>query len=113
MVLCLLPTEIHSDLEKVDKPKMFILISTVMTWAKSKSLDPVSSQFVFLYIELFPFLHASLRSPPSVCQMRFCACSLFTADMCRCALMQCVPLFKQLDADFSCFENIEFFKNKL
>ncbi|KAK7104086.1 adenylate kinase 7-like [Littorina saxatilis] len=33
-------SEIHSDLEKMEKPKMFILISTVMTWAKSKSLDP-------------------------------------------------------------------------
>ena len=85
MVLCLLPTEIHSDLEKVDKPKMFILISTVMTWAKSKSLDPVSNQFVFLYFQLFPFFYASLRGTPSVCQM-------------RCALMQCVPLFKRTSA---------------
>lgn len=36
-------SEIHSDLEKIEKPKMFILISTVMTWAKSKPLDPVST----------------------------------------------------------------------
>merc|ERR1711963_470864 len=33
-------SEIHSDLDKIEKSKMFILISTVMTWAKSKSLDP-------------------------------------------------------------------------
>ncbi|KAL8611092.1 hypothetical protein ACOMHN_064382 [Nucella lapillus] len=33
-------SEIHSDLEKIEKPKMFILISSVMTWAKSKPLDP-------------------------------------------------------------------------
>ncbi|KAK7483563.1 hypothetical protein BaRGS_00025237 [Batillaria attramentaria] len=35
-------SELHSDLDKIDKPKMFILISSVMTWAKSKPLDPVS-----------------------------------------------------------------------
>ena len=41
-------TEIHSDLDKLEKPKMFILVSSVMTWARSKSLDPVSV-FFFLY----------------------------------------------------------------
>ena len=29
-------TEIHSDLDKLEKPKMFILVSSVMTWARSK-----------------------------------------------------------------------------
>ncbi|RUS85279.1 hypothetical protein EGW08_006980 [Elysia chlorotica] len=33
-------SELHSDLDKIDKPKMFILISTCMTWARSKPLDP-------------------------------------------------------------------------
>lgn len=37
--------ELHSDLDKIEKPKMFILISSVMTWAKSKPLDPVSIYF--------------------------------------------------------------------
>lgn len=50
MMIALFPqfifTEIHSDLEKIEKPKMFILISTVMTWAKSKPLDPVSSLII-------------------------------------------------------------------
>lgn len=40
--LLVLFSELHSDLDKIEKPKMFILISTVMTWAKSKPLDPVS-----------------------------------------------------------------------
>ncbi|XP_022332900.2 adenylate kinase 7-like [Crassostrea virginica] len=40
-------SEIHSDLEKIEKPKMFILISTVMTWAKSKPLDPDDPEIPF------------------------------------------------------------------
>jgi len=36
-------SEIHADLEHVEKQKMFILISSVMTWARSKPLDPVST----------------------------------------------------------------------
>ena len=35
-------SEIHADMEHIDKQKMFILISSVMTWARSKPLDPVS-----------------------------------------------------------------------
>ena len=34
-------SEIHADMEHIDKQKMFILISSVMTWARSKPLDPV------------------------------------------------------------------------
>ena len=33
---------LNSELERIDKPKIFILLSTVMTWAKSKPADPVS-----------------------------------------------------------------------
>ncbi|KAL5008400.1 hypothetical protein ScPMuIL_013981 [Solemya velum] len=40
-------SELHSDLEKIEKPKMFILISTVMTWAKSKPLDPDDPEIPF------------------------------------------------------------------
>ncbi|CAG5133899.1 unnamed protein product, partial [Candidula unifasciata] len=32
--------KMHSDLETIEKSKTFILISTCMTWAKSKTLDP-------------------------------------------------------------------------
>lgn len=35
-------SELHADLERIEKPKMFILVSSVMTWANSKPLDPVS-----------------------------------------------------------------------
>lgn len=40
-------SELHSDLEKIDKPKMFILISSVMTWAKSKPLDADDPEIPF------------------------------------------------------------------
>jgi len=40
-------SEIHSDLEKLDKSKMFILISSCMTWAKSKPLDPDDPEIPF------------------------------------------------------------------
>lgn len=40
-------SELHSDLDKIEKPKMFILISTVMTWAKSKPLDPDDPEIPF------------------------------------------------------------------
>ncbi|KAK3753134.1 hypothetical protein RRG08_024412 [Elysia crispata] len=40
-------SELHSDLDKIDKPKMFILISTCMTWARSKPLDPEDLEIPF------------------------------------------------------------------
>jgi len=40
-------SELHSDLDKIEKPKMFILISSVMTWAKSKPLDPDDPEIPF------------------------------------------------------------------
>ena len=39
---CWAITSLHNELDKIDKPKLFILLSTVMTWAKSKPSDPVS-----------------------------------------------------------------------
>lgn len=36
---CWAITTLHSELDKIDKPKVFILLSTVMTWAKTKPVD--------------------------------------------------------------------------
>lgn len=33
---------LHAELENFKKLKVFICLSTVMTWARSKPLDPVS-----------------------------------------------------------------------
>ena len=33
---------LHAELENFNKMKVFICLSTVMTWARSKPLDPVS-----------------------------------------------------------------------
>ena len=38
---CWAISALHSEIERIDKAKTFILISTVMTWAKSKPADPV------------------------------------------------------------------------
>jgi len=40
---CVVFSELHSNLESFDKtkPRTFILVSTVLTWARSKPLDPV------------------------------------------------------------------------
>ena len=35
-------SSLHAEIDNFDNPKMFILISTVLTWANSKPLDPVS-----------------------------------------------------------------------
>ncbi|KAK2150919.1 hypothetical protein LSH36_382g01056 [Paralvinella palmiformis] len=40
-------SELHADLERIEKQKMFILISTVMTWARSKPLDPDDTEIPF------------------------------------------------------------------
>ncbi|KAI8784829.1 adenylate kinase 7 [Biomphalaria glabrata] len=37
-------SELNSDMDKIDKSKVFILISTCMTWAKSKPLDPEGNE---------------------------------------------------------------------
>uniref|UniRef100_A0A2C9LDS1 Adenylate kinase 7 n=1 Tax=Biomphalaria glabrata TaxID=6526 RepID=A0A2C9LDS1_BIOGL len=39
-------SELNSDMDKIDKSKVFILISTCMTWAKSKPLDPEGNEIV-------------------------------------------------------------------
>ena len=38
---CWAMSALHSALDNIDKPKIFILLSTVMTWAKTKPADPV------------------------------------------------------------------------
>ncbi|KAL3873983.1 hypothetical protein ACJMK2_037057 [Sinanodonta woodiana] len=40
-------SELHSDLDKLEKSVMFILVSTVLTWAKSKPLDPDDPEIPF------------------------------------------------------------------
>ncbi|XP_074647604.1 adenylate kinase 7-like [Tubulanus polymorphus] len=40
-------SQLHSDLDKIDSQKMFILISTVLTWARSKPLDPDDPEIPF------------------------------------------------------------------
>lgn len=71
MMIALFPqfifTEIHSDLEKIEKPKMFILISTVMTWAKSKPLDPVSSHIIARV--LGPQFKQYLNTLTTICEL--------------------------------------------
>lgn len=73
MMIALFPqfifTEIHSDLEKIEKPKMFILISTVMTWAKSKPLDPVSSHIIARVPVLGPQFKQYLNTLSTICEL--------------------------------------------
>lgn len=40
-------SELHSDIDKLEKGKIFILISSVMTWARSKPLDPDDPEIPF------------------------------------------------------------------
>jgi len=38
--------ELHSDMDsmsEVERPYMFVLISSVLTWARTKPVDPVTS----------------------------------------------------------------------
>lgn len=44
-------SSLHTEIEHFDSQKMFILISSVLTWAKTKPLDPVSH--IFLRINIF------------------------------------------------------------
>lgn len=73
MMIALFPqfifTEIHSDLEKIEKPKMFILISTVMTWAKSKPLDPVSSLIIARARVLGPQFKQYMNTLSTICEL--------------------------------------------
>lgn len=38
---------LQADVEKLLTPKVFVLVSTVMTWAKSKPLDPEDPEIPF------------------------------------------------------------------
>ena len=40
---CWAISALHSELEKIDKHKIFILLSPLLTWAKTKPADPVNS----------------------------------------------------------------------
>lgn len=61
--------EIHNDLDKIETQKVFILISTVMTWAKSKPIDPVSLRQRCLSA-FFPRGSHLFRSPPGRSRVR-------------------------------------------
>jgi len=52
-------TELHSNIESLDKskPRMFILVSSVMTWARSKPLDPVRYFFVTATLAVSCYYH--------------------------------------------------------
>jgi adenylate kinase len=50
---CWIVSALHSQLEKIDKPKMFILLSTVMTWAKTKPVDPVNFKIYQAFLKVF------------------------------------------------------------
>ena len=39
VLLCSIPPELHRNIDTFDGPKMFILISSVMTWALSRPVD--------------------------------------------------------------------------
>lgn len=52
---CSYPSEMYSQLDRIEKPKVFILVSTCMTWARTGALEPVGgfsclSFFVFFFI---------------------------------------------------------------
>ncbi|XP_067411273.1 adenylate kinase 7 [Emydura macquarii macquarii] len=38
---------LHTEVQHFEKPKLFILVSTIMTWARSKPLDPDDSEIPF------------------------------------------------------------------
>ncbi|XP_074854821.1 adenylate kinase 7 isoform X4 [Carettochelys insculpta] len=38
---------LHAEIQHFEKPKLFILVSTIMTWARSKPLDPDDSEIPF------------------------------------------------------------------
>uniref|UniRef100_A0A8C4XWG3 Adenylate kinase 7 n=1 Tax=Gopherus evgoodei TaxID=1825980 RepID=A0A8C4XWG3_9SAUR len=45
--LCFDFTALHGEVLHFEKPKLFILVSTIMTWARSKPLDPDDSEIPF------------------------------------------------------------------
>lgn len=54
-ISCFHLTALHMEIDYFATPKIFILISTIMTWAKSKPPDPVSSMkvLIFFFTEYF------------------------------------------------------------
>lgn len=60
------PTALNEEVAHFEKRKIFILLSTVMTWARSKPLDPVSALLAFLHSELcIPTCPSPASSPAS------------------------------------------------
>jgi adenylate kinase len=58
---CWAISALHNELEKIDKPKTFVLISTVMTWAKTKPVDPVKFKFFSSDFQI-TFLNRSIKN---------------------------------------------------
>lgn len=56
------PTALNEEISHFQKRKMFILVSTVMTWARSKPLDPVSSVLAFLLCNISPPIPCNLHA---------------------------------------------------
>ena len=44
---CWAISALNSEVERIDKPKSFILLSTIMTWAKSEPVDPEDKELPF------------------------------------------------------------------
>lgn len=44
---CWAISTLNSQIDKIDKPKIFILLSSVMTWAKTKPADPEDPDLPF------------------------------------------------------------------
>lgn len=45
---CWAANALHDALDRIDKPKTFILLSTVMTWAKTKPVEPDDPDLPFM-----------------------------------------------------------------
>ena len=44
-------SSLHTEIEHFDGPKLFVLVTPVLTWAKSKPLDPVSKLLLNVYVK--------------------------------------------------------------
>jgi len=81
-VLVELHTNVDSMVDMV-KPYMFILISSVLTWARSKPVDPVTALFTVLILILFFHISSALNDS-MLCKYLIChlmvQCSPFLID---------------------------------
>lgn len=73
---------LHSSMETFSAPKMFILVSTVMTWASSKAVDPVSGPSGTSIINMLFYLSMHWSN---ICHSGICVhiCAHFTVPVDR------------------------------